>query len=297
MALQDGAVRIAHVVCADGARPRVVWVHSQALPDMLSAWQALRRQRQLDKLPIVAVLAPDQYALVTLDPPEVPRADWADALRWKLRDVVDFAVDDAAVDVLAVPPASPEAPVRSVFAIAAAGERIRQLAQRCDDAGLRLEAVDVVETSLRNLCALTGDSPRARALLWIGPLQTVLVVTLRGELLLARRIDAHQGQVASPDEDAAQAVRERIALEVQRTLDLCERLFGYANLAGLAVAPFPLSDRLVDYLGDIVYVPVQTLALDTLVDLSSAPDLGDATSQGAWAVALGAALRPPPERR
>lgn len=295
MALHDDAVCLVAVVQAPQQRPRVAWTARHPLPTTLAGWQALRRQHRLERSRLVAVLAPQQYQLVSLEAPELPRADWADALRWRLKDVVDFPVEDAAIDVLAVPAAQADAPTRNVLAVGASAAQVRPLTERCDDAGLRLEAIDIVETSLRNLCALGDDRQRARALLWLGPQQAQLVVSLRGELLLARRIEIGGHEMAQADEDQRAALQERIALELQRTLDLCERLFSYANVAALSLLPGPQAERLAGYLRGVVYLPVEILPLAQLIDLEASPALGAADELAACAIALGAALRPAPE--
>lgn len=295
MALHDDAVRLVALVRPPSGRPCVSWAASQPTPGTPGGWQALRRQHRLERHRLVAVLPPAQYQLISLEAPELPRADWADALRWRLKDVVDFPVEDAAIDVLAVPGAQADAPARSVLAVGASAAHVRPLTERCDDAGLRLEAIDIVETSLRNLCALGDDSQRARALLWLGPEQAQLVVTLRGELLLARRIDIGARQLAGADAEQRAALQERVALELQRTLDLCERLFSYASVAVLSLLPGALADELAAYLRGVVYLPVETLPLAQLIDLSAAPQLATPEEQAAHAIALGAALRSLPE--
>ncbi|TDM09486.1 MAG: agglutinin biogenesis protein MshI [Ideonella sp. MAG2] len=292
--LQGDTARLVHIVRPAGQKPRVEWVASQPMVQSPALWVQLRKRWQLDKHHVVAVLPRGQYQVVSMEAPDVPRDEWISALRWKLKDVVDFPVDQAAIDVLAIPGANPESPVRSVLAVAAPEERVRPLAEQCQDAHVGLEAIDVVESGLRNLCALTGDAERAQAMVRVGPMDTQLVITYRGELLMVRYIDANSAQVTDPDDDVRQAVFDRIALEAQRTLDMCERLFSYANLGGLWVAPGLGAPGLVEYLRDVVYVPVAEMKLDEVLDISRVLDLSTPEAQSAFSAALGAALRVEP---
>ena len=82
---------------------------------------------------------------------------------------------------------------------------------------------------------------------------------------------------------------------MQRTLDLCERLFSHANVADLVLLPDLLADSLAAELREVVYLPVLVLPLGELMDLSAAPALADASGQASYALAIGAALRPAPE--
>lgn len=292
LALQDGQASLAQVVvAADGQRPQVRWVDLQGWGDGPAPWRALRRRHRLDRQRVVAVLPAGHYQIVSHEVPQVPRADWADALRWRLKDVVDFPVDTAAIDVLAVPGPHADAPARNVLVVVASEDRVRPVAEQCENARLRLEAIDIVETSLRNLCALRGDHSRGRALLWLAPVHAELVVTLRGELLLSRRIDVGSDRLADADTAVSQAAQDHLALEVQRTLDLCERLFSHADVADLAVVPHPLAGPLVNVLAESLYLPVVVLPLAELLDLDAVPALADAAGQARYAVAIGAALR------
>jgi len=291
LALTDAEFALAEVRQEAGQRPRVLRTAQGPRPQGWSAWQALRRRAELGAVPVVLVLPTAGYRLLGADAPDLPRADWPDALRWRIKDAVDFAVDDAAIDVLAVPPADPAGPVRSTWVVAAPAATLRPLTEDCHTARVPLEAIDIVETALRNLCALSGDTDRARALLWAGPQHAILVVTLRGELLLSRRIDIAAEQLDQREPELRQQATERMALELQRTLDLCERQFSHANVAGLAVLPGPAAQALCDELGQVLYVPVSLLALQDHLDLSAATELADPAQLARHLVALGAALR------
>lgn len=292
--LQGDTARLVHIVRLAGGKPRVEWVASQPMAQAATLWPSLRKQWQLDKYSVVAVLPRGHYQMVSMEAPEVPREEWISALRWKLKDVVDFPVEQAAIDVLAVPGATPESPARSVLAVTASEERVRPLVDQCNDAGVGLEAIDIVESGLRNLCALTDDTERAQALIRVGPMDTQLVITYRSELLMVRHIEATSAQITDPEDDVRQIVFDRIALEAQRTLDICERLFSYANLGHLWVAPGLGALGLVEYLRDIVYVTVTEMKISDVLDISNAAELSSPEAQSAFAAALGAALRDEP---
>ncbi|MBQ0958830.1 agglutinin biogenesis protein MshI [Ideonella sp. 4Y11] len=291
LALTDADYALAEVRQMAGERPRVLRMATGPRPQSWSHWQALRRRHELGAVPVVLVLPVAAYRLLGADAPELPRADWPDAMRWRIKDAVDFPVEDAAIDVLAVPPADPSAPVRSAWVAAAPAATIKPLAEDCQTARVPLEAIDIVETALRNLCALDGDADRARALLWVGPQQAILVVTLRGELLLSRRIDITADLLAHDDAGLRQQAADRLALELQRTLDLCERQFSHANVAGLALLPGPAAQSLCDELGQVLYVPVSLMPLDERLDLSSVTGQALPELLARHLVALGAALR------
>ena len=65
--------------------------------------RSLRRRRSLQRRRNIAVLPRAAYRLVPLDVPDLPREEWRQAVRWQLKDLVDFAVETASVDVLEIP--------------------------------------------------------------------------------------------------------------------------------------------------------------------------------------------------
>jgi MSHA biogenesis protein MshI len=285
-------VRVAHVVCRVGDRPALRWVCQAPWgDDPTQALRGLRRSRSLNRQRTVAVLQRAQYQLLPMEAPEVPRAEWRDALRWRLKDMVDFAVADAGIELLEVPtgPAQRRAP--SLIAVAAPHSALGPLADAGTDAGLPWQAIDVPETALRNIAALAEEPGRGQALLHVGEADSTLVVTWQGELLLSRHIDLTFAQLTDVDEPTRQQSYERASLELQRTLDSVERQHSHANLARLLVAPGAPLDEFIRYVGDLVYVPVAALDLGALIDLSAVPELADVREQAAYLPAIGAALR------
>jgi MSHA biogenesis protein MshI len=291
LAPSGAQVRVAHVVCRAGEAPLLRWVCQADWADPTQALRQLRRSRSLARQSTVAVLQRAQYQLLTLDAPEVPRAEWRDALRWRLKDMVEFSVADAGIELLEVPAGPVQRRAPALIAVAAPHSVLGPLADAGADAGLPWHAIDVPEVALRNLAALAEEPGRGLALLHVGETDSTLVVTWQGELLLSRHIDVSLAQLTDADESARQQSFERASLELQRTLDSVERQYSHASLARLLVAPGAPLQEFISYVGDLVYVPVATFDLGALIDLSAVPELGDAREQAAYLPAIGAALR------
>ena len=60
--------------------------------------------QQLYKVPLSSLLAIGDYQLLMVEAPEVPPAELRAAIRWRIRDLIDFHIDDAVLDVFDVPP-------------------------------------------------------------------------------------------------------------------------------------------------------------------------------------------------
>lgn len=290
---QGAQAAFALVQTAEGTRPVVHWVQHEPWADPVRTLQRLRRSRQLQRHRRVSVLQRGQYHCLTVDAPnDVPRPEWAAAVRWQLRDAVDFAVDAAAVDVLAVPDGTSHRATPQVIAVVSAEAEMRPLVAHGNDAGLPWDAVDVAETALRNLCLLVSSDEQPMALLHCQERHATLVVTCKGELLSSRQLELSLLAVAEESREVRRGAYEQAALELQRTLDGIERAYGQVTLSRLLVTPMPGVQALCDHLGPLMYVPVSPLDLRDALDWQHQPGLPDDPLRlNAALVAIGAALR------
>jgi len=291
MAAQGDHVHIAHVVHQPGSRPVLGWVCTEPWEVSASALRVVGRSWPVRQHRTVAVLQHGQYQFLTLDAPDLPREEWRDAIRWVIKEMVDFPVETAGIDVLDIPTNPQQRRQASLLAVAAPRSVLAPLADAAADAGLPWHAIDVTETALRNLAVLGAEPGRGEALLHVGATHSTLVVVAEGELLVARHIEVTLDQLTDNDETQRQPHFERASLELQRTLDNVERQFSFANLARLTVAPGALLHGFIDYVRDLIYVPVAAFDLGAVIDLSAVPELADPVVQATYLPAIGAALR------
>jgi MSHA biogenesis protein MshI len=119
----------------------------------------------------------------------------------------------------------------------------------------------------------------------------LLTFTRGGELYLARRIEVTVSQVIDTDADRRNQVFERIALELQRSLDNFDRNYHYVPIAKLLIAPLPQECGLLEYLAPNLSVPVESIDLGSVLDFPAIPDLKHPSRQSQCFEAIGAALR------
>ena len=145
------AVQVAPVF--DGADPAA----------LLLQWQRAHARRAQANVLLNSV----DYRIVPIDAPRVPPEERRQAVRWQLKDLLDFAADDACIDCVSVPGPTPGAEARQVFAVAAQDHTVRAWMQRYRDARLTLGAIDVPEMAMRNLSVLAAG-PAAHAFVHLG---------------------------------------------------------------------------------------------------------------------------------
>jgi MSHA biogenesis protein MshI len=251
----------------------------------------LSREMHTAQYQCSSLLATGAYQLLMLEAPNVPADELKTAVGWRLKDMIDFPVADATIDVLEVPPA-PSGPAHNhqVFAVAARNTVIEPHQYLFADSKVDLSAIDIPEMAQRNISAMLEPEGRGVALLSFDVDGGVLTVTFGGELYLARRIDVTLSQLLGGDAAQQQQHHDRITLELQRSLDHFERQFHYVAVSKLVLAPTG-SAALHEYLSRNLYLPVEVLDLAALLDLGKVPELADTAQQARYFLTLGAALR------
>lgn len=294
--LQPRQLLLAHVV-RDGARPRLARL--EAVPRDEGSDEAaltrLRRVAGLQRHRCTTLLSEGGCQLVQVNAPPVPADELKAALRWAVKDSIEFPADDAVIDALQVPAdGAPAGRAPLAFAVVARRERVADRVQAFQRAKLPLKAIDSTETAQRNVAALFEEPGRGLAMLAFHAGGGLLTFTRNGELFAARHIDiAAAALTLADDADAPRrdALFERIGLEVQRSLDNFDRQFSQIALQRVVVAAPAGAAALVHYLAANLYLPVETADLGTVMDIAAVPALAEPTAQAQWLEAIGIALR------
>lgn len=291
--LANGMVSLAHLHAADGVRPSVVLCETYRCEGgELNTLRRLRKSLGLDGYRCTLCLGFDAYQFLQVEAPDVPDAEVKEALRWGLKDRVDFPVDQATLDVLDVP-ADKEgrARSRSKFVAISPNEVIGRHVRLFQEAGIDLVAIDVPEMAQRNIAALYESQERAVAMLGFTDRGGLLSFTWRGRLLSSRHIDIPLSQLTAAGGAEREAMLERIGLELQRSLDSFERQLTFVSLDKLVVTPLPEDVGLAAYLAENLYIGVMAAKLDEVLDIQKVPELRQPGLQAQRLMLLGSALR------
>ncbi len=289
VAIRDERVDFVHLRREAGRKPRVLLADSvEKGTDDATTLAALKKPMRLDRYRCTALLSHGKYQLIQTDAVAGASDEAREVVRWKLKDQVEFPVDTAAIDLLPIP-SDGRAP--QVFAAISPESTIAPLVQAFQAAKVPLEAIDLPEMSQRNLAALFEENGRGLATLIFDDDEGLLTFTLNGELLVVRHVELTARQLMTADDDRRGMLFERIALDVQRSLDNFDRLYSSVSLAHLLVAPIPGVDGFLSYLRANLTVSVVPLDLSNALDIGAAPALLDPLRQFQCLRAIGAALR------
>lgn len=286
-------VDLVHIKRAVSGRPEVFLCDSYRKEGSDAATLArLRREFKLDLYRCTTLLDSQHYQMHQVDAPDVPLAEMKTAVRWRVNDLIDYPLESAVIDVLDIP-VDRNAPARnrSVYAVTARDTAIQSCVAPFTEARVPLEAIDIPDLAQRNIAALYEAEERGIAMLAFYASEGILTFTGGGELYLARRIEITLADLAESDAARRDQLFERVALEVQRSLDHFDRQYQYVPIAKLVLAPLPQNIGLHEYLAANTYVPVETIDLGTVMDFPAVPELKHPARQGQCLRAIGAALR------
>ena len=120
--------------------------------------------------PATLVLPLDQYQVFQVERPEgIEQSELGDALKWKLKEFLDFSPSDSVSDVFAFPEDASRNRGNLVNVVAARKSLVRELIQLINACGLELVAIDIAELALSHLVARLDVNQRGAALVHIQP--------------------------------------------------------------------------------------------------------------------------------
>lgn len=291
---QEGGISAACVKRVFSAPPSVeLLAFFPARPPDVLPLERLAKELHAARYQCSNLLAMDEYQMLSVDAPNVPPDELKTAIRWRLKDMLDFHIDDATVDVLDVP-VEKNAPARnhSMYAVAAKNQLIEKRQALFSEAKIPLCVIDIPEMAQRNIAALLEPEGRGLALLSFDAEGGLLTITFAGELYLARRIDVPLAQIKQPGAEQRNAIFDRVTLELQRSLDHFDRQYHFIPVSKLMLAPLgEESTGLQEYLTANLYLPVASLNLQDVLDISKTQELSSLDMQQRYFHTLGAALR------
>jgi MSHA biogenesis protein MshI len=228
----------AHGRFEPGGKSSISVYGSHRVGDDANALAKFAQQMSLRRYKCAALLRPGEYQVLLVDALDMPKEELKDAMRWKIKDLIDYPVTEATVDTLDIPPPEGQnARTHNMFAVAARNDLIQTTMRRCEDARVPLSVIDIPETAQRNIATFYESEDRALGLIYFADEWGLLTVNYRGELYLARRFDVGLRQILA--EATREGALERVTVEIQRTLDHFDRQFRSIPVAKVLLAPGP----------------------------------------------------------
>lgn len=209
--------------------------------NLLKQWVG---RHKYDNYQCNVVLAQDNYQILLVEPPDVPAEELRSAIRWRLKDLISIPLEQAVIDVFALPEDGVRANKKMVYVVASDRNRIETVIRLVKDAGLHLNAIDIGELALRNIAIrLKRDenaNDRGVAVARLRPGNGSLYIYRQSNMYLARNFTlAYNGGLL--DDIPVDA----LALELQRSVDYFERQMGQAPPSSIYICGENISEEKV----------------------------------------------------
>ena len=285
-------------------RPQVVAVAEQLAPDADAAGAGTVTRTEVEALrdllgPLDRSLSPlvtlprSAYRLRVLPEPAVLPREMSNTLRWSIRSEIDMTDEAFNLAWMAIPTAGPlPERARQVYAITTARPPLLARMALWRQAGLKPKVVDIRETALRNLASLLEQPNQGTALVSVDPEGAGMVFTHQGALFLDRYIEQPLAELGPAGSESRSRWHDRIAQQLQRSVDHIVRAYPFMPITRVVVAPEPQPLGLLAHLQAVLPLPVQGLQLAEHFDLDRVPALAQSPAlQARCLVPLGAALR------
>ncbi len=272
-----------------GARPRILGC--AALPGdagsgaLAQWWRSHAGRRDAAAL----LLDSSDYQVLQINSPPVAADEYRNAARWLIKEQIDFPCEQAALDCFAVP-ADGDGPAARLHTVVARQDKVAQTVGEWRGAGVPLRAIDIPELALRNL-ALLACGDQASAFLHIGVDETRLLLLWRSEMCVARLLPFGARLLRTLEAPQRDEHFERLALEIQRSVDAFGRQFSAAHLNQLWVSALHDSEGACAALAAQVSLRVQVFEPADWIDFDDGVQPFDLDAGIDHTMAIGAALR------
>lgn len=237
----DG-IAVAAIEQSGDKQPRLVscaFIPATGSTDQLTQLVKYIKKNNLKKYACIVVLDGKKYRLLQLAAPAVADEELKSAVRWSIKDLIKYPVEDAVIDVFRVP--VQENREGKVYVVAAPKADIQKTVDLIHKAGLKLHAIDIEELSLGEIIEQMNTYQRGVAVLHLDSSNGAISLFSNSALYLSRKIDAGMKQLkealAQDDKTQAETIYESIILELQRSLDYYESEFARPPITKLIVAP------------------------------------------------------------
>jgi MSHA biogenesis protein MshI len=241
-------------------------------------------------LPAVFVMHPSNYSVVQIEAPEVAADELKNAVRWRVKDLIDFHIDDAEIDIINLPQSKRAGSPKLMYVIATKTSYIKSVVDAMANAGLELTAIDITELTLRNMTYSSAEENRSTALLYLSEYVSLIEICTNGSLCLSRHINLDLSRVDTENADSRVEMMDVLSLEIQRSLDYYESQFANGSAAELNIISqiaVPL-EEFQEVAGSYLTVPIKPLGAFT--DMKGSENY-DSMTLASCSPAIGAALR------
>ena len=208
----------------------------------------LAKTHHLDMLNCCFVLKPTESDFFQIEKPNVEQDELLYALRWSIKDLIDYDIEDVVLDYLQLPNKDT---LEVITARQQTIEKRIELMQSCE---CHIRSIDISSQASRNLIATMKkvDNDTIIGLLNLWENHADISVFQKGDLYINRSttIGTDSLSYITSDEDDNHAILDNLAIELQRTFDYFESTYLQAGISNIVIISsqrqIPMLDHLIE---------------------------------------------------
>lgn len=255
--------------------------------------ETLVKKHQIEGVPCSWILQPDKYQLFLMDELPVPAAEFQAAVRWKIKSMLTFPIEDAVIDSFPIPLQKTNDPHKMIMVVATRISFLQTYLNAIQESGLDLTTIDIQELALRNITSLYENDEKTTALIYLQEKNSHLIITCQKLLYFQRQLEfglSSATNIANLDvEKKSNPQLDKVALELQRSFDYYQTQWRQSPPARIFLAASELSvQSIANYFAQRLAMSVQVLDIRNV--LISQAELS-IESQGRYLPVIGGVLR------
>ncbi len=261
--------------------------------ELIDTVKNISETKEYAKLRCVSLMNSEAYQLLMVEVPDVPKDEVIEAMRWRIKDLIGFPVEQAVIDVFDIPDQKSSGDM--VYVVVAKEEVIAKRVKLMLGAGFELSSIDIMELAMRNIASYLPENEQGVAMVWLGMHSGSITLTKESVLYFTRHLTGSEKLFGALYSEAVTAEMEgwldTVIIEIQRTLDFYESQYHEPPVSGVVLVPLikPV-EGLTEYLSSQLGIQVRYIDLENLFEMDANMD----REKVALCIpAIGAALNPP----
>ena len=184
-------------------------------------------------MPCSVVLHPAYYHLFLAECPPVEGDELSPAVRWKIKELLDFPMAEAAIEHFLLPDDAYRGRQKMLYASALAS--LKSLIAPVVESGLNVDCIEISELAIHNIIARLPDEAGGMAVVQLYDGEGFINLVEDGALYFTRRLDIGLDKfVAGSD---SREFFDALLLGIQRSLDYYESQLGKGIITRLFYSP------------------------------------------------------------
>ncbi|ARN73598.1 hypothetical protein [Oceanicoccus sagamiensis] len=254
---------------------------SQLLADIVA-------EKGWEDTPCSVVLHPVYYQLLLTEEPPVEGDEIQAAVRWKVKEFLDFPVEEAAIAYFGLPEDAYRGRQKMLYAAALRKTTLQSLISPIEASGLNVDCVEIAELAMHNIISRLPQEGGGIAMVQLHEGEGFINLVEDGAVYLTRRLDIGLDKFNAGVDNTR--FFDALFLEIQRSLDYYESQLGKGIITRLFYSPgLPETVPIGDFLSAQLGLNVAPLEL-SMCEVAEA--ISDNEQLIRSASAVGAALGP-----